>query len=379
MTKADKYRIWLSTPDLAGGEADLLKEAIAGNWIAPAGPYSLEFENQVAEYAGSKYALAVNSGTSAIHLALMSIGIGPGDEVICPTFTFAASVFPVLYQQATPVLVDSESTSWNISPELVETTIADRIKKGKKVKAILAVDIYGQPADMREIVELGERFGIPVIEDAAQALGSRTGSKMAGSFGKAGIFSFNGNKIITTSAGGMLVSDDAGFISKAKYYAGQAKTGGPFFQHEAVGYNYKMSDLLAAIGCLQIGVIDRRIASKRNIYKRYREALEQFSVISFQPELTDTFSNRWLTSILLDEKHKIRKEDIHQALLEKGIEARYLMKPMHLQPALKDVPFYGNGVSEDLFRRGISLPSGTALTEKEQAEVIEVVRNLFGT
>src|SRR5450759_1138522 len=337
-------KIWLSSPHMSGGEIKDVQEAFDTNWIAPLGPNVTAFENELAEYLNIKHVAALNSGTAAIHLALIILGVKAGDEVISSSFTFSATVNPIVYLGATPILIDSEKDSWNMSPELLEKAIVDRLAKGKKPKAIVIVHLYGMPAKVVELMNIAAKYEIPVIEDAAEALGSKYNGKACGTFGEIGILSFNGNKIITTSGGGALVSNNEEYIKKARFLATQARDKAPHYQHSQIGYNYRMSNVLAGIGRGQLEVIAERVAKRRSIFEFYFKNLNHLKGISFLKEIQPAFSNRWLTTIIVDPKKTggISCEDIHRALEMDNIETRPLWKPMHLQPIFKNCPSYTN-------------------------------------
>ncbi len=369
-------RIYLSPPHVGGEELKLLIEAFESNWIAPLGPHVDAFEKEMAQYVGVKHAAALSSGTAAIHLALIILGVEAGDEVLCQSFTFAGSANPIVYQKAVPVFIDSEPQSWNMDPDLLETAIKERIKKGKTPKAVIVVHLYGQPAQMDEISQICRRYDIPLIEDAAEALGSRYNGKKAGSFGRFAILSFNGNKIITTSGGGMLLSEEQAVIERARFLATQARDDAPHYEHSVIGYNYRMSNLLAAVGRGQLKVIEERVRRKREIFEFYRERLGRFEGIAFQPELKISRSNRWLTAITIDpDKTGTTRETVRLALEAQNIESRPLWKPMHLQPVFKDAPRYDNGVSEALFKDGLCLPSGTALCDDDLDRICTLIES----
>jgi len=363
---------------MGGAEKRYMQEAFESNWVAPLGPMVDGFEQDLSAFLGIQHAAALSSGTAAIHLALIMLGVKPGDEVIASSFTFSATVNPIVYQGATPILVDSEPSTWNMDPELLEEAICDRIKKGKKPAAILLVDLYGMPADMQRIFLVAEKYGIPVIEDAAEALGSRFHGKSCGTFGKMGILSFNGNKIITTSGGGALVSDYSEYISRARFLATQARDNFPHYEHSHIGYNYRMSNMVAAIGRGQMEVLADRVAAKRRINRRYREMLASLRGVSFLSEPDERFfSNFWLTTITFNENEtQLNRETVSQALNNENIDSRPLWKPMHLQPVFRHYPAYLSGVSEDLFNRGLCLPSGSALTEEEMARITGIILSL---
>ena len=369
-------RIFLSPPHMGGAEQDFVKQAFDTNWIAPVGPHVSNFEHDLLEYTGMRYALALSSGTAAIHLALVLLGVGPGDHVICQSLTFSASANPILYQGATPVFIDSEPQTWNMCPNALEDALKKLTAGGKQPKAIIPVHLYGMPAKMESIMEISTAYGIPVIEDAAEALGSQIKGKRCGSFGQFGILSFNGNKIITTSGGGALLSNDEAMIEKARFLATQARDPAPHYQHSHIGYNYRMSNVLAGIGRGQMQVLDKRVAQRRAIHSRYMELLGQLPGISFLPEPVGYFSNRWLTTILVDptQTGNITREDIRLALEAENIESRPLWKPMHMQPVFSGCPAFINGVSEALFHDGLCLPSGSNMTENDLARVAGIVK-----
>lgn len=370
-------RIYLSPPHLSGLEAQFLKEALESGWIAPLGPQVEAFEREFAEVVGARHALALSSGTAAIHLALILAGVGPGDEVVVSTLTFAASAFPVLYLGARPVFIDSERTSWNMDPALLVEFLEKRARRGKLPKAVVLVHLYGQSADIDAIQALCQEYGVALIEDAAEALGSTYMGKSPGTFGLAGIFSFNGNKIITTSGGGMLVSHDEGLIAHARKLATQAREPVPWYEHREVGYNYRMSNLLAAVGRAQLRTLEERVRARRRIYERYVAGLSDLPGIDFQPEAPWGRHTRWLSVMLVDEKaFGLGPEGIRQALEAKGIETRPVWKPLHLQPIFQEAERVGGEVAEELFARGLCLPSGSSLTPEEQDRVIESIRAL---
>jgi dTDP-4-amino-4,6-dideoxygalactose transaminase len=360
---------------MGGTEQKYVKEAFDTNWIAPLGANVDAFEDSLACYCGVGHAAALSSGSAAIHLALILSGVESGDEVIASTFTFSATINPIVYLRAIPVLIDSEPGTWNMSPELLESAIRERLAKGKKPKAIIPVHLYGMPASMDDIMEIADRYQIPVIEDAAEALGSRYKGKQVGSFGKTGILSFNGNKIITTSGGGALLSNDKELIVKARFLATQAREIAPHYQHKQIGYNYRMSNILAGIGRGQMEVIDDRIRMRREIFSFYRQHLAKYQSIKFLEEPdTSFYSNHWLTTILVDSaKSGLTRENIQEELEKENIETRPLWKPMHLQPVFSSCPAYLNGTSENLFRKGQCLPSGSNLSEEDRNRVINVL------
>lgn len=355
---------------MGGDEMKYVNDAFSTNWISPAGPNLDAFEKELCDYNRIGHCAALSSGTAAIHLALILLGIEQGDEVICSTFTFAGTCNPIAYQKATPVFIDSEKESWNMDPALLEEAIKDRIKKGKKPKAIIPVHLYGMPAKITEIMRIAAQYEIPVIEDAAEGLGSHYQNKKLGTFGDIGIYSFNGNKIITSSGGGAMASNNKNWIHRAKFLSTQARDPAPYYQHSHVGYNYRLSNICAGIGRGQLQVLDLRVKQRRSVFDFYQKRLGETVGISFQPEAKDSFSNRWLTCILFNDTKSANPEKIRLALEKENIESRPLWKPMHLQPVFKSAPSYGGAISEDLFSRGLCLPSGSALTNEEQERVI---------
>jgi len=376
MSKNTK-RIYLSPPHMSGNEMKYILDAFEQNWIAPLGPNVDAFEESLARYCKTGHAAALSSGTAAIHLALIMLGVKPSDEVIASTFTFSATINPIVYLGATPVLVDSEPETWNMDPDLLEQALKERRSKGteRKVKAIIVVHLYGMPAKMDEIMEIANRYDIPVIEDAAEALGSRYRDNPAGSFGEMAALSFNGNKIITTSGGGALISNDEELIVKARFLATQARDNAPHYQHSQIGYNYRMSNVLAGIGRGQMEVIDDRVRKKKDNFLFYKENLEKFEGIRFLEEPGKKyFSNRWLTTVLIDPATSgTTGEEIQQAMEKENIETRPLWKPMHLQPVFKSNPIYSNGTSEELFNKGLCLPSGSNLSDEDRQRIMEII------
>ena len=378
-----KKRIWLSPPHMGRSELSFVQEAFDTNWIAPLGPNVDAFEKELSLLFNGNYVAAVNSGTAALHLALNLLNVSNGDEVICQTFTFAASANPVVYLGATPVFVDSEPDTWNMDPELLEKAIQDRLSLGKNIKAVVVVNLYGMPAKMEQILEVASKYSIPVIEDAAESLGSSINNIPCGTFGSVGVISFNGNKIITTSSGGVLISNNEDFILSAKHLATQAKDPGPFYQHSKIGYNYKMSNVLAGIGLGQLSVLNERIAARRDNYNRYFNYFSAWNQkgfnIEFQLEPAGYFSNRWLTCILIDPaKNKgIAIEPIRLIFEQNQIEVRSLWKPMHLQPVFSGMPCYLNGISDRLFDIGLCLPSGSSLTDEDFDRIFECFDMVF--
>ena len=376
-----KPKIWLSSPHMGENELKYVQEAFATNWIAPLGPHVDGFEGDIVRFLDQDvHVAALSSGTAALHLALILLGVGSGDEVICQSMTFSASANPIAYQKALPVFVDSEEDTWNISPDILELAIKDRIAKGKKPKAIIAVHLYGMPAKMEAIMHVANLYDIPVIEDAAEALGSTYKGQALGTFGSMSILSFNGNKIITTSGGGALVSAKEAWIKKSRFLATQARDEAPHYQHSHVGYNYRMSNVCAGIGRGQMEVLPQRVEQRRKNFAFYQEAFSDIPQITFQTESdTNFFSNRWLSTMLVDDRAKDTptREDIRKALEKENIECRPLWKPMHLQPVFSEAPFYGDGTSEKLFEKGLCLPSGSNLTVEDLERVAEHLKKCF--
>jgi dTDP-4-amino-4,6-dideoxygalactose transaminase len=376
-------RIYLSSPHMGSDELNLVQEAFASNWIAPLGPHVDGFERELAEYVGHKggtslHAAALSSGTAALHLALRWLNLQPGDEVICSTLTFSASVNPVLYERATPVFVDSDRRSWNMDPNLLAEAVEDRVRRGRMPKAVILVHLYGQSADIDPIAGICTTHGIPLIEDAAEALGASYKGRAPGTVGLCGIYSFNGNKIITTSGGGMLVANDVELIKKARFWATQSRDPAPHYQHSEVGFNYRMSNVLAAIGRGQLRVLDERVAARRRNCAYYQEAFKDLPGLAFMPEADYGRCTRWLTCVTIDPKLAgTDRETLRLALEAENIEARPVWKPMHLQPVFGEVSCYGGAVAEDLFEKGLCLPSGSNLTESDLDRVTEVIRREF--
>jgi dTDP-4-amino-4,6-dideoxygalactose transaminase len=368
-------RIYLSSPHMGEDERKLLLEAFDSNWIAPLGPHVDGFERELAAKVGVSHAAALSSGTGAIHLALRILGVGRGDEVIASSLTFSATVNPILYEGATPVFIDSERGTWNLDPDLLEEELAACAKRGKLPKAVIAVDLYGQCADYDRIVAACARYDVPLLEDAAEALGATYRGRHAGSFGAMGVFSFNGNKIITTSGGGMLVSERKDWIEKARYLATQARDPAPHYQHSAIGFNYRMSNLLAAVGRGQLRVLDARVARRREVNAAYRRLLGGLPGLEFMPESPDGRMNAWLTCVTIDPaKFGATREDVRKRLEALEIEARPVWKPMHLQPVFSGCRFRGGAVASELFDRGLCLPSGSSLTDTQVADIAGEVR-----
>ncbi|MCF2937417.1 aminotransferase class I/II-fold pyridoxal phosphate-dependent enzyme [Paenibacillus alkaliterrae] len=375
-------RIYLSPPHMSGKERFYIDEAFQTNWIAPLGPHIDAFEKELANYAGTADAVAVSSGTAAIHLALQLLGAGRGDTVFCSSFTFVASSNPIRYCGAEPVFIDSEPETWNMSPEALGRALMAAAREDKLPKAVIAVHLYGQVAKMDEINAVCQQYEVPVVEDAAESLGSTYKGKQSGGFGKFGIFSFNGNKIITTSGGGMLVSNDTELLTKARFLATQARDLAPHYQHSSMGYNYRMSNVLAGVGRAQLEVLDERVAARRAVFDNYEQAFASRRGISFMPELSGTRSNRWLTALTIDEQETgVTIPVLLEALADANIEARPLWKPLHMQPLFEGTRFYsheeGEPFCERLFRSGICLPSGSSMTAADQVRVIDCMNSTF--
>ena len=373
-----KSKILLSPPHMNGDEMEYIKEAFNSNWIAPLGSNVDAFEKEIAHYVGANDAIAVSSGTAAIHLALSLLDIKQGDIVFCSTFTFVASANPILYQGAEPVFIDSEPDTWNMSPSALDRAFKDAERTGVIPKAVIVVNLYGQPAKMDEIISICDQYNVPIIEDAAESLGSIYKGKASGTLGKFGVFSFNGNKIITTSSGGMLVSDDCEAIQKARFLAAQAKDSAPYYQHSQVGFNYRMSNILAALGRSQLKVLEQRVEARRNIFNAYNSFLEDLPGISFMPELEYTRSNRWLTALTISEENSdITVSTLLKVLEDENIEARHVWKPLHMQPLFKNCKYFSHfdneHVAEQLFKTGLCLPSGSSMTTAEQILVIHTI------
>ena len=372
-------KIWLSLAHMSGHEQDFIKEAFDTNWVVPLGPNVNGFEADLEQYIGeNKHVVALSAGTAALHLALIMLGVKAGDEVICQSFTFAASANPITYLGATPVFVDSELDTWNIDPQLLEQAILDRkAATGKYPKAIIPVHLYGMPAKMDEIMAIANRYNIPILEDAAEALGSKYKGQYCGTFGNYGVLSFNGNKMITTSGGGALVTPTAETKQRVMFYATQARENAPHYQHEEIGYNYRMSNICAGIGRGQMYVLDEHVARRREIHSLYTKLLKDVEGITvMQRPSADFDSNFWLTCILVNpEKAGFTREDLRLKMDEQQIETRPLWKPMHLQPVFANVPMYVNGVSESLFNYGLCLPSGPMCTDNDIKRVVNVIKS----
>lgn len=377
---SNKSKIYLSPPHLSGNETKYIQEAIDTNWIAPLGPNVDAFEKEIAQYTGANEAVAVSSGTAAIHLALSLLDVQKGDTVFCSSLTFVASANPILYQGAEPIFIDSEPETWNMSPEALERAFAEAARERKIPKAVIVVNLYGQSPKIDEILAICNRYDVPIIEDAAESLGSSYKGKPSGTFGKYGIFSFNGNKIITTSGGGMLISNDTESLKRARFLATQSRDPAPHYQHSEKGYNYRLSNILAGIGRGQMEVLDERVRARRLIFSQYYQELSHLPGLQFMPELENTFSNRWLTALTIDEQAAgVSSRTLLEALTHENIEARPVWKPLHLQPLFKDVKYYSHkvdqSVSDELFLSGICLPSGSNLSEEELSRVTECIKS----
>lgn len=373
-----KSRIYLSSPHLGGSEINFVKEAFDQNWIAPLGPNVDGFEKELSSYTKVDHVAALSSGTAAIHLALILLGIERGDEVLVQSFTFCGSSNPILYQGAIPVLIDSERDTYNMDPDTLETAIKDRIQKGKKPKAVILVHLYGMPAKVDEISEICERYEIPLIEDAAEALGASYKGRKAGSFGVFSVLSFNGNKIITTSGGGALLSENEDMIVKARFLATQARDTASHYEHSELGFNYRMSNICAGIGRGQLEVLDKHVKKRRDINNWYKGIITRDGISFLEEPDENYFSNHWLTVLQVDEKKAgIDREKIRLALMEDNIESRPTWKPMHLQPLYKEFPYYGGNTGQDLFENGLCLPSGSNLTANEQERIQNVLSDIF--
>ena len=369
-------RIILSLAHMGGTEQKYVAEALETNWIVPLGPLVNEFEHRLEKFLGTDHVVALSAGTAAVHLALVMLGVGKGDEVICQSFTFSASANPIRYCGAEPVFVDSESQTWNMDPEVLETAIKERKRiTGKYPKAIIPVYLYGMPAKIDEIMAVAAKYGIPVVEDSAEALGSDYKGKKCGTFGEYGVLSFNGNKLITTSGGGALVCPSAEAAERVKFFATQARENRPYYYHEHIGYNYRLSNVSAGIGCGQMEVIEDHLARRREIHGLYVRALSGIDGLEVHDNPSPDFnSNFWLTTITLNpEVISTTPDELRLALDANNIESRLLWRPMHIQPVYSDSPYYGGTVAEDLFARGLCLPSGSSLSDADIARVIETI------
>lgn len=372
-------KILLASPHMSdeGFEKEYIKEAFDTNWIAPLGENVDKFEEEIANYANIESATALSAGTAAIHMALKALDVKRGDIVFCQSLTFSATANPIIYQDATPVFIDSEYETWNMDPKALEQAF----EKYPNPKAVLVVNLYGTPAKLDEILEICKKHNTPVIEDAAESLGATLNDKQTGTFGEFGIYSFNGNKIITTSGGGMLVSNNAEKIKKVRFWSTQSREPERHYEHKEIGYNYRMSNICAGIGRGQLKVLDKRIEKKTKIYETYQKSFKDIPEIKMQPYLKNTKPNHWLSAILLDENSKIKPLDIIVALEKENIESRPIWKPMHLQPVFENCDFITTAKqgsnSQDIFERGVCLPSDTKMTEEEQERVIKTIKNLF--
>ncbi len=375
-------RIYLSAPHMSGHEQDYIKEAFDTNWIAPLGPNVDAFEQALVEYSGAKAAAALSAGTAAIHLAFILLDVKPGDTVFCSSLTFSASANPICYQGATPVFIDCDEDTWTMSPTALERAFQAAEAEGKLPKAVIVVNLYGQSCDMEPILEISKCYNVPVVEDAAESLGSTYKGRKCGTWGKFGIYSFNGNKIITTSGGGMLIGDDKELIEKARFYATQSREPARYYQHEKLGYNYRMSNIVAGIGRAQIKILNDRVKRKREVFAKYKKELAGLKGLSFMEDASYGVSNKWLTVIRIDPNTSpVKPLDIMEKLEKENIESRPVWKPMHLQPVFARCNFYakedGMDVSKMLFEQGVCMPSGTQMTEEEQDRVIEIVKGLW--
>ena len=371
-------RIYLSPPHMCGEELKNVLQVFEANWIAPAGPDITAFEKEFCEATGALHAAALSSGTAALHLALLMTGVKKGDEVVCSSFTFAASANVISYCNATPIFVDSDMETWNMDPDLLEQLLSKKARDGKLPKAVVLVHINGNCADISAIEAICRKYDVPLLEDAAEVLGATYQGKSPGTFAKLGIFSFNGNKIITTSGGGMLVSDDKNLVDRARYLSQQARQPAVHYEHTDIGYNYRLSNVLAAIGRGQLTVLKDRVEKKREIFQSYQQALADIPGITFMPETKGCYSTRWLSSLIIDpEIAGASRDDVIEALEQENIESRPLWKPMHLQPVFDGCEFVGGPVSELLFNQGLCLPSGTALTDSDLKRIIATIKKCF--
>jgi pyridoxal phosphate-dependent aminotransferase EpsN len=375
-TNGPNRRLYLSPPHLGGLELEFVHEAFASNWVAPVGPHVDDFEKEFTDLVGAAEAAALSSGTAALHLALRLLGVGRGDEVLCSTLTFSASANPIVYEGATPVFIDSDRATWNMDPGLLREELKACAARGKLPRAVVVVDLYGQCADYDAILPACAEYGVPVVEDAAEALGATYRGRAAGNFGRFGVFSFNGNKIITTSGGGMLVGDDEALIRRARFLASQARDPAPHYEHSQLGFNYRMSNVLAAVGRGQLRVLGDRVSARRRNYAFYRRALGSLPGLDFMPEAGYGQPTCWLTCLTIDpEAFGATREEVRLALEAENIESRPTWKPLHLQPVFAGCRCRGGAVSEHLFERGLCLPSGSAMTDAELARVAAVVRS----
>lgn len=373
-------QILLSTPHMGSAEREFVEEAFRTNWIAPLGPNVDGFEQELADLVGVKYGAALSSGTAAIHLGLILMNVKKGDRVFCSTLTFSASANPIVYQGAEPVFIDSDEKSWNMSPEALESAFSAATQEGWMPKAVIVVNLYGQSADMDRLIDICNNYNVPILEDAAESLGARYKGKASGSFGKAGVYSFNGNKIITTSGGGMLVSDDKEFIERARFLATQARDPSPHYQHSQIGYNYRMSNILAGVGRGQLKVLNERVEARRSVFSAYKNALSDISAIEWMPEPEWSYSTHWLTACVVDPSVGISSQEFIKCLAGELIEARPLWKPMHLQPVFSHCRYFSHpqqSVSDRLFENGVCLPSGSNMSESQLARIVSTVKKIL--
>lgn len=379
MRSQDYDRLYLSPPHLGRHELNYLHKAIEDNWVAPTGPNLDGFERDICEFTGAQHCVALTSGTAAIHLGLRLLGVGPGDEVLCPSFTFVATANPILYLGATPIFIDSEAETWNICPERLREALEDRQRQGRRPKALILVHLYGMPAKLREILALAAEFEVPILEDAAEALGARYQGQPLGTFGEVGVFSFNGNKILTTSGGGALVTNNTEWALKSRFWATQAKDDAPYYQHSELGYNYRLSNLLAGIGRGQMELLESRVKKRREIFAWYTKHLASLPGITLGPtEPVGAHSNRWLTCLLLNPAEiTVSPEQLRKHLETRNIESRPLWKPLHLQPLFGTTPSFGGNICEKLFNQGLCLPSGSAMTDADLQRVAEAVQDVI--
>jgi dTDP-4-amino-4,6-dideoxygalactose transaminase len=374
----DKPKIWLSSPHMGGNEKQYVDDAFSSNWIAPLGPNVTGFENDIVSYLSNEVHVgALSSGTAALHLGLILLDVKAGDEVLCQSMTFSASANPIVYLGAKPIFIDSEKDTWNICPEALETAIKDRIAKGKKPKAIIAVHLYGMPYKVTEIRAIADKYEIPILEDSAEALGSSYKGQKCGTFGDISVLSFNGNKIITTSGGGAIVSKDKKNIEKAIFLSTQARDNAPHYQHSEIGYNYRMSNICAGIGRGQMEVLDKHVSLRREMHSFYKSVFKEIEEASLFSEFNENyFSNFWLSTIVFSDTKK-NPEDLRLLFERENIETRPLWKPMHLQPIFKDAPYFGGNISETLFKNGLCLPSGSNLLVHDKERIKECLNNYF--
>ena len=374
----DKPKIWLSSPHMGGNEKQYVDEAFSSNWIAPLGPNVTGFENDIVSYLSNEVHVgALSSGTAALHLGLILLDVKPGDEVLCQSMTFSASANPIVYLGAKPIFIDSEKDTWNICPEALETAIKDRIAKGKKPKAIIAVHLYGMPYKVTEIRAIADKYEIPILEDSAEALGSSYKGQKCGTFGDISVLSFNGNKIITTSGGGAIVSKEKKYIEKAVFLSTQARDNAPHYQHSEIGYNYRMSNICAGIGRGQMEVLDKHVSLRREMHSFYNSVFKEIEEASLFSEFNENyFSNFWLSTIIFNDTKK-NPEELRLLFEKENIETRPLWKPMHLQPIFKNAPYYGGNISETLFKNGLCLPSGSNLLVDDKERIKECLNNYF--